>query len=67
MSELLSEDEVKDSEKYDSPGLGNVSSQSGDPCSKQSSQRGNGIGCAYYALINQNPDDSSKTYWDNLP
>ncbi len=39
----------------------------GYPCSASSSQAGNGFGCAYYALIDQNPDDSSKKYWEALP
>ena len=41
--------------------------QAGYPCSINSKQRGNGIGCAWYAFENINPDDNSKTYWDNLP
>lgn len=41
--------------------------QAGDPCTASSNQAGNGLGCAYYALINKNPDDNSKTFWDNLP
>lgn len=45
----------------------NLSGQLGDPCSATSKQAGNGLGCAYYALTNKNPDDNSKTYWDNLP
>ena len=39
----------------------------GDPCSIKSKQAGNGTGCSYYALINQNPDDASKGYWESLP
>lgn len=41
--------------------------QHGDPCTATSNQAGNGLGCAYYALTNKNPDDNSKTFWDNLP
>lgn len=40
---------------------------SGDPCTIKSKQAGNGTGCSYYALINQNPDDASKGYWESLP
>lgn len=39
----------------------------GSPCSKKSNQGANGIGCAWYAFNNVNPDDKTKTYWDNLP
>ncbi len=39
----------------------------GDPCSIKSKQAGNGTGCSYYALINQNPDDPTKGYWESLP
>ena len=67
MTKLLTDDEVEETKKQDAAGAENISSQSGDPCSAKSGQRGNGLGCAYYALINKNPDDSSKTYWDNLP
>ena len=44
-----------------------VPQQLGDPCSYNSSQRGNGLGCAYYALIDKNPDDATKGYWESLP
>ena len=40
---------------------------SGDPCSIKSKQAGNGTGCGYYALINQNPDNQTKGYWESLP
>ena len=40
--------------------------QYGDPCSLNSNQAGNGLGCAYYALIDQNPDDKTKGYWESL-
>ena len=39
----------------------------GDPCSIKSKQQGNGVSCAYYAIINQNPDNPSKGYWESLP
>ena len=45
----------------------NVGNQQGNPCYKNSRQKGNGLGCAYYALINQSPDNPSKKYWENLP
>lgn len=65
---VLSDDEVaKIAEENDAEGTTNVSSQANDPCSASSKQGGNGLGCAYWALLNKNPDDNSKTYWDNLP
>ena len=39
----------------------------GHPCSTKSKQQGNGVGCTYYAIINQNPDNPSKGYWESLP
>ena len=39
----------------------------GDPCYKSSTQVANGVGCSWYAMNNINPDDETKTYWDNLP
>ena len=39
----------------------------GRPCNKNSKQKANGAGCAWYAFNNINPDDETKTYWDNLP
>ena len=39
----------------------------GSPCSVKSKQQGNGTGCTYYAIINQNPDNPSKGYWESLP
>lgn len=67
MSKLLTDDEVEDLKGQDYGGDENISSQKGLPCSAKSKQRGNGLGCAYYALVNQNPDDNSVTFWDNLP
>ena len=36
-------------------------------CSKTSTAQENGIACAYYAINNICPDDSSKSYWSCLP
>lgn len=41
--------------------------QRGFPCSIKSKQKGNGMGCAWYALNDINPDDSAERYWENLP
>lgn len=64
---LLSDEELAEKVKEDIAGTTNISSQANDPCSANSKQGGNGLGCAYWALSNKNPDDNSKTYWDNLP
>ena len=67
------EDELKDLENsYTESGMSDELKnaylfQAGNPCSVNSSQRGNGLGCAYYALVDQNPDDPSKGYWESLP
>ncbi len=37
------------------------------PCSKKYQTAGNGLGCSYYALMNECPDDNTKTYWECLP
>lgn len=39
----------------------------GRPCSIKNKQLSNGAGCSWYAINNINPDDETKTYWDNLP
>ena len=44
-----------------------TSNTSGNPCDKTSTRTANGIGCAYYALKNECPWDSTKTYWECLP
>ena len=41
--------------------------QKGYPCSKKSNQKGNGIGCSWYALNDVCPDDEAKSYWECLP
>ncbi len=41
--------------------------QAGYPCSIKSNQKGNGLGCSWYALNNLSPDDKTKGYWENLP
>ena len=35
-------------------------------CSKTSTNSYNGRACTYYAMIDRNPDDDSKGYWDTL-
>ena len=60
MKKLYTDEEL---EKTDSP----YHYVMGDPCSTKSKQAGNGTGCSYYAVINQNPDDPSKGYWESLP
>ena len=41
--------------------------QAGYPCSKQSNQKGNGLGCSWYAINDISPDNPTKGYWENLP
>ena len=43
-----------------------ISYLKGWPCSERSKQEYNGTGCAYYAMINKNPDDPTKGYWESL-
>lgn len=35
-------------------------------CSYKSGNEYNGVGCAYWASIDRNPDDKTKTYWKNF-
>lgn len=62
MSKLYTDDELKDYE--DRPA---TMEQAGNPCSLKSKQKGNGLGCTWYALYDINPDDESTSYWKNLP
>lgn len=41
--------------------------QSGFPCSVKSNQKGNGIGCSWFAMNDVSPDDPAKSYWESLP
>ena len=60
MSKLYTEEELKEVPN----GMEDVA---GAPCSIKSKQQGNCTGCTYYAIINQNPDDPTKGYWESLP
>ncbi len=46
---------------------GNYDDRAGNPCNLNSSQKANGIGCSYYALMNKCPYDDNKTYFECLP
>ena len=41
--------------------------QAGYPCTKYSNQKGNGLGCSWYAVNDVSPDDPTKGYWESLP
>lgn len=60
---------VKPTRKYTEEELENEKwpSLAGNPCEKSSTQELNGIGCSWYAINDINPDDETKSYWDNLP
>ena len=53
-------------DEYESSAQSPTAMQLGNPCSINATQRGNGLGCAYYALIDKNPDDEAKGYWESL-
>lgn len=62
----------KQMKKYTEEELGDLSSGGinnllGLPCSKDSKQSANGIGCTWYAVNNVCPDDNTKGYWECLP
>ncbi len=63
--EILSDEEL-DNIEYDE-GKEHVKERAGNPCNLTSSQKANGIGCSYYALKNECPYDSTKTYFECLP
>lgn len=64
MSKLYTADELEEiKDEHTEAGI----SQLGYPCSIKSKQKGNGMGCAWYALNDINPDDSAERYWENLP
>lgn len=63
---------VKTVKKYEEDELDkgenpNVANQQGNPCYLSSKQKGNGIGCAWYALVNECPDNNGASYWECLP
>ena len=58
MSKLYTDEELEDED---------FAFVAGVPCSIKSKQGGNGAGCAYYAMIDRNPDDNTKGYWESLP
>lgn len=39
----------------------------GSPCNFTSKQKGNGVGCAWYALRDECPDESGRSYFECLP
>lgn len=62
----MTEEEIKNAtsgNKYESIDKEEI----GDPCSRTSKQKSNGYGCSYYAIANKSPNDSTKTYWEDLP
>ena len=70
MSKKYTEDELKDIENNfnsEHSDVNSTVSQAGSPCSVDSSQKGNGLGCSWYAMNDINPDDETKGYWVSLP
>lgn len=56
-----------DDEYLDNLEDGMVKNRTGFPCSMNSSQKGNGIGCIYYALLDECPDNPHQKYFECLP
>ena len=51
------------------PSTGNDAANGSSPfteCSKTGTSNSNGMGCAYWANIDVNPDDNTKTYWKDF-
>lgn len=59
----LTEDEINSGNYAD----GFQKERAGNPCNFTSSQKANGIGCAWYALRDICPDGSNKGYFECLP
>lgn len=57
----------RDPDSAGSSGGGAGIEQKGWPCTAKNNQRGNGMGCAWYALQDICPDDPTKKYWQCLP
>ena len=74
MSKLYTDEEIENRKNQYISGQGQITpsqqaslEQMGFPCSIKSKPRGNGMGCAWYALNDINPDNSAERYWENLP
>ena len=63
MTKLYTKEELENINTNDE----SIKELAGNPCSIKSKQDLNGIGCAWYALNDINPDDETKKYWDSLP
>ena len=57
-------DEEIDKDEYD---YGYQKARKGNPCNFFSNQKANGIGCAWYALRDECPDESGRHYFECLP
>ena len=65
MTKLYTDEEVDEvSKKYENQAH---AYQAGFPCSIKSKQKGNGMGCAWYAFNDISPEDNKSRYWENLP
>lgn len=62
-------DQLPDRNPYNPASSGASASveQKGYPCTRYNDQKGNGMGCAWYALQDICPDDPIKKYWECLP
>ena len=72
-SAAYSEDELESAvqnclaQGYTPSTCASIWNQRGYPCTKNSTQTGNGLGCSWFALHDECPDDDTKGYWDCLP
>ena len=72
-STAYSEDELESAmqnclaQGYTPSTCASIWNQRGYPCTKNSSQTGNGLGCSWFAFHDECPDDDTKGYWDCLP
>ena len=64
MSKLYTDEELEDLKNGNDKFADFVA---GSPCSMSSTQKGNGVGCTYNAIVDESPEDATKGYWENLP
>ena len=66
MTRKYTEEELEDLKNNSEAGKEWQYENAGSPCSFTSTQGSNGSGCAYYAIIDVNPDTEKSGYWKSL-
>ena len=66
MARRYTEEELEDMKNNTEPGKEWQYENAGSPCTFTSTQGSNGSGCAYFAIIDVNPDTGKTGYWKSL-